>query len=483
LLQSEKRLFLGEHGNVKDIPRIVKEIETNYPVDTIVVNGEQVWPYMRMAYYFWHVHKVASEWGAQFPFPPFATRLMQMVKNSLYGFKSWFGKYDYIALSDTSERKNINGRYFNKLLDPIIDALGQDKVLYIENPAPSLYPARKVHTKNIVCLDFLTLLALILMVPKMFIRTKDMIQNRAILETIQKEYGSGLNYVKETKFFNARRRGFSLLFGRIKPGALLLSGYYSYIPAVKAAKDLGIKVIEFQHGAIGKEHSAYNVHIRIDKSYFPDYLLVFGRGDIKTFDNSRFIEPENVYPVGSFYIEHVRKNHKLDASLLERIRNYRLSVGITLDWMTEKQAIEFICQAANLDKATFYILIPRVPQEQHYTTLNLPDNVMVIKDKNFYEVAMYVDFHATVISSCALEAPSLGVQNIFINIDNLSKQYYGDILKDKRLTRYADTPKEFVEIINTFEKLDRDIICRLNEDIIATGYEENLHKFIERHLK
>jgi hypothetical protein len=225
------------------------------------------------------------------------------------------------------------------------------------------------------------------------------------------------------------------------------------------------------------------VHIRIDKSYFPDYLLVFGRSELKTFDDSRFIEPANVYPIGSFYIEYIRKNHVPDFDLIKRLRNYRLSVGVTLAWITEKPTIEVVCQAANFDNTIFYILIPRVPQEQHYTTLNLPDNVMVIKDKNFYEVAMYVDFHATVISSCALEAPSLGVQNIFINIDNLSKQYYGDILKDKRLTRYADTPKEFVEIINTFEKLDRDIICRLNEDIIATGYEENLHKFIERHLK
>lgn len=149
----------------------------------------------------------------------------------------------------------------------------------------------------------------------------------------------------------------------------------------------------------------------------------------------------------------------------------------------EKYVIEFICQAANLDKTIFYMLIPRRPEEEHYSTLSLPDNVTVIKDKNFYELMMYVDFHSTLFSTCALEAPSLGVQNILINADNLSKQYYGTVLNDSRVTRYADTPKELVKIINTFEKLDRATISKLNEDIIAANYKQNIQNFMIGHLQ
>ena len=51
-------------------------------------------------------------------------------------------------------------------------------------------------------------------------------------------------------------------------------------------------------------------------------------------------------------------------------------------------------------------------------------------------------------------------------------------MHDSRVTRYADTPVEFVAIINAFEKLDRDTLCKLNEDIIAIDYEANIKNFI-----
>jgi len=212
---------------------ILKEIETKYPVDTILVNGEQVWPYLRM-YYHWHyMKKTASEWGEKEVSPPLSQRLKEMPKNSLYGFRNWFGKYDYVALSTTLERKNIDGEYFNKLLDPVIDELGRDKVLYIENPAPSLYPAEKVHTKNIVSYSLLLLLGQVL---NMVLRRSCIIQNRSILNTSQKEYGLEIDDVEIIRSFAAERIGFDLLFRRIRPKAILLSCYYGRMPAIKAAK-------------------------------------------------------------------------------------------------------------------------------------------------------------------------------------------------------------------------------------------------------
>ena len=103
---------------------------------------------------------------------------------------------------------------------------------------------------------------------------------------------------------------------------------------------------------------------------------------------------------------------------------------------------------------------------------------MIVKDENFYELTMLADFHATVYSTCAIEAPSLGVQNILINIDGLSKRFYGNILSDRRVTRFVDTPQEFVSIANDFEKLDRDTIVKLNEDLIAVDYEGNIRELL-----
>jgi len=505
---------------------ILEEIEANYPVEKVLVNGHQVWSYLRIRYFRAYRTKEASKWGEGKPKPEapsslqrrkqslmqrlmyklkymlvlvlrlvrllgLARTLMKKLKRMLrrvqrlkrlqifYGFKNWFGNYEYIALSHSGERRNVDGKFFNKLIDPVIDQLGRDKVLYIESVSALPCPIEKVHTKNIVSLGLLILLANIV---ARFMPGKCEIQGKAILENIQQDYGLHVDDSRWIKHFNAQRKVFSLMFRRIKPKVVLVTDYTSYAPAIKAAKERGVKVMEFQHGTIGKEHPSYNVGVEIDRGCFPDYLLVFGPRELETFANSRFIEAENVLPIGSFYIEHVRNNYVLESSLVKKLENYDRTVGVTLQPVIEKRTIEFIVQAANLDQRIFYILIPRASEEAEYRTLGLPGNVAAVTNKNFYELMMYVDFHATVYSTCALEAPSLGAQNILINIDNLAKKYFEALLYDNRITCYADTPEEFVQIISTFQRLDRATVSKLNQDIIATDYEQNIEKLISEHL-
>jgi hypothetical protein len=148
----------------------------------------------------------------------------------------------------------------------------------------------------------------------------------------------------------------------------------------------------------------------------------------------------------------------------------------------EKRLISFVCDAAKLDCSIFYILIPRWPQNPMYSSLNLPPNVEIIRDRNFYELMAYTDFHSTVNSTCALEAPALGVQNILVDIDGQAKWFYEAVLCDSRVTRFVDTPKQYVDTINSFPKLDRDTVCKLHEDFFATNYKENIHNFVKTYL-
>jgi hypothetical protein len=86
---------------------------------------------------------------------------------------------------------------------------------------------------------------------------------------------------------------------------------------------------------------------------------------------------------------------------------------------------------------------------------------------------MYVDYHSTVYSTCALEAPSFGVQNIMININDLSRKTFRASLVD-RTTKYADTPEEYLNLIRSMDKLDEEIVYYLNEDVIMPNYMKNL---------
>lgn len=466
---------------------ILREIEAEYPVDQILVDGNQIWPYLRVIYYLEYYYGNptcssgqpirARHWGGRLG------HLAGRVRQCSYGLTNWAGRYDYVAFSDTTERKEINGKYYNKLLDPIIDELGGERVLYVETPAPVLYPIRRVHTRRVVSRSALELLWSLELASPTALKRGYEIQNLPVLQTIQRRYGFTVDDRRQIAALAAQRRVFGGLFRHVRPKAIFLSDYAGQVAAIKAARDLGIKVIEVQHGHMGKEHELYNIYTRnIDRTYFPDFMLVFGEEEREAFEDSLFIAPENVYPVGNFYIGHIVETYRPESRLVGELSSYKRRVGVTLQWTVEARLIEFICRAATLDRTICYLMIPRAPRGEGSSAHSLPDNVRFVTDKNFYQLMSYVDFHSTVYSTCALEAPSLGVQNVLINIDGDARRYYGSTLTEPRVTQYADTPEQYVGILNAFNKLDRDEIRRLNEGFIAPNYRQNIRDFIGKHL-
>ncbi|MFX0207268.1 MAG: hypothetical protein ACFFDT_14870 [Candidatus Hodarchaeota archaeon] len=450
---------------------ILKEIEKKYPVDKIYLNNEQIWPIFKANYYF-----ILKYYSENFEIggirkKTFFQKLI-LVKNIFYGWKKWFKKYDYIATSTSrvGVSKIINGKYYNRLIDPIIDEMKNNNILYIERPYGKHYNKKIVHEKNIV--SYYPIVFISYLFDKLSIH-KYNLNGSEILNSIKKDYNIKINYDKLIKFYLAEYRVFKFIFQHIKPKAIFIVNYTGYFGVIKAAKELGIKIIEVQHGIIGREHPAYNFGIKISKNLFPDYLFVYGKQDVMNFSESYFIDQKNVIPIGSYYIDYLKESFLPDIKFKNIINKYRISVGITLQNTVEKQTIDFVKEAAILDSSILFILIPRQTVNRDYSTLDLPDNVLVITDKDFYELMMYVDYHSTVYSTCALEAPSFGVQNIMINIDNLSRKIFGASLID-RITKYADTPEEYLNLIRSMDKLDKDTVYHLNEDIIMPNYRNNL---------
>lgn len=472
---------------------ILKQIESHYPVEEILVNGEQAWPYLRIRYFAAYFTETAYSYGetnydSQASRGSKPIRILRFMKNTIlgirYGFRNWFRKYDYIVLTGSVVGREVGGKYIDPFLDPIINEISPARVLCIETtfPVPP-YGTNQVYPRYTVSRSPLIMFTLVIMsLRRMFFR-RYKIENKQVIEKIEADFGLNLNTNAVIESFEARRKVFTCLFRIMRPQAILLTASYgSSQPAVKAAKRLGIKVVEVQHGMIGKEHPGYNFHRDIDRACFPDYLLVFGKQELATFNNSCFIDQANVHPVGSFCIDYFRGNSRPDQQLSKQISGYRRVVGVTLQWISEKRLVSFICEAAKLDSNILYILIPRRPENEAYLTMKLPANVVVVGDRNFYELMMYCDFHSTVSSTCALEAPALGVQNILVDIDGSARLYYEKVLSDDRVTRFANTPEEYVDIVKRFTRLDRNIICELHEDFFATNYKENIRNFVKTYL-
>jgi len=300
------------------------------------------------------------------------------------------------------------------------------------------------------------------------------------LESINNSFGLQVNYKWLVRQFLSHVNVFRYFFSLYGIKAVFMSDYYNprYQAAVYAAKTYGIPTVELQHGTINNVHPAYNLFTELTRASFPDYLFAFGEyvKDVFGHDNPLYLR-KNVIPVGSMYIDHINNGYNPSTSTRRRFTNFRKSYGkivaVSSQWPIEKELISFLKGCAMADPKILYLYIPR-DLAKDYSSLELPDNIIIFKDLDIYRAISQSDFHATVFSTCALEAPALGVPNILIDINGLAKKEYGRILTDVQTTRYSDDEQGFVDIINNWKVISRDDIRSKHDGFFKRNYRDNL---------
>jgi len=389
--------------------------------------------------------------------------LLEYLKNIFFGFSNWFRSYEYLFFSDSSERRLIDGKFYDKLSDDIIEKLDK-KSLLIETPAKQHY--RDSYTKYIVSSS---LLKIIFFLIRVFIKPSF---DKELVD-ILKENSIDIDIEKEMKSFHANYILYKLLLNIYRPKVIFVNCAYCKISLVKVAKDLGIKVVEIQHGVISKVHFGYVSELSLDDTYQADILLSFGENEIKL--ENRIIK--QVIPIGSFYLEYMEKTFKQNSNLKNNLSEYKFTIAISMqdqDW--EREFIfDFILEYLNSYSDTLFILIPRKRKDFPV----FPSTVMIYDSLDCYNTLLHCDIHMTLYSSCALEAPSLGIPNILLNKKNISKEYFEELL-DSFHTRYTENVYEFREAIFELVSLEKREIISKNKDLFYFNYEMNIKKFLEK---
>jgi hypothetical protein len=461
----------------------IKEVETEYDVASIKVKDIEVWPFLRASYYFGYVNKHIFNVKQQKK-TSLWTKIKwvtRVVKNAFYGFTNLFKKYDYLVFSNILEIRLMNGKYVNKLAEYLISELGKEKTLLIEYPASgSHFKRSKRSTKNIISLDLFFVFYYIFRLKRRFV-----INNEIVLKQINREYNLNINYLQLISRFICYKNIFGFFLRIYNPRLVFISNYYNiqHQAVIYNAKKLGIKTIELQHGTINNKHPAYNVFDKLDKSFFPDYLFAFGDYVKIVFEkNNYFMEKDNALPIGSWYIDYINNEYKASEETIKMFgnfrKNYKRIVAVSSQWTTENKLIDFLKKSASLSKNVLYIFVPRNVNKD-YSSAKFPENIIILKDLNVYQIINESNFHATVCSTCALEAPTLGVPNILINIDNLGENEYSDILANRDVTRFVDTEVEFVDLILNWHTKTKNEIMNLHNGFYKQNHKESLKQALE----
>ncbi|GAB1446648.1 hypothetical protein MASR2M41_24430 [Flammeovirgaceae bacterium] len=451
----------------------IKYFETKYEVETIRANGHQVWPLIRYSLWAFYSSEVSPISVGFFGF----TRIIELVKQFFYGFISFFGRYNYLGFSDSSERKLINDKWVDKSVDFILESLPRS--LLFEIPLPRHYPTTKIPTLHIA--SKLPLYALERMYT-IFNLKSTKIENEHIIKQLLDEMGVDFDYLKVIKRNTAQYKVGKLIWRLYKPKGVIIQCAYTNTGFVKAFKDNGVKVIEVQHGLISSGHVAYNIFKKLDNSYFPDYFLSYGDQEIGIFKNENFYIPaDRVIPAGHYYLEIIRKSKRTLKEYLPEASGYRYCVSVTGQLLPhiELRFIKFIIEVAKQISETCFIYIPRNLSSDIYKADRLPSNLIIASDRDTYEIIRLTSCHTTMYSTCAIEALALGTPNILVNIDNLAQVHLGETLCSRKSTIFVDTVEEYIEALNRVKGCRKEEIVKLNSDLISPHYQNNVRESLK----
>jgi hypothetical protein len=449
----------------------INEVESSYNVEMINYKGFPIWLELRNRFY------AKLFYGEESALKITSSTYISILLSLFYGFFNWFRKYETWFIGGTINRIEIDGKYYDRLFDYPASLL-KGKSLFIELSRSKYYKRKKVFSKYIVSKYPLLLLEKIYGI---FISVNKV--NLECLTELEKQYDVKINSSYVVKKIISQYQVMSLLLKFKKPKRVFIAPSYTSYGYVYALKEAGVCVVEIQHGVILEEHYGYSVKSKFDRKFFVDYLLTLGNSEINVFKNGNGISQNSVVPIGSYYLNFLKANFVADSGIKKLVSEFEKSFLVSLQELDfGEKIIPFMIESALSNPNYLFIFKPRRSGVSYYDKFNLPKNIKVITHLNVYQLILQTDFHITLYSTTALEAPALGRQNILINIENKSKDIFGQVLFNDIATKYVDSVDEFNVLVKDIEVHAPKDVMAAHGGVIKAGFEENINDFVNKYL-
>jgi len=272
-----------------------------------------------------------------------------ILKNPLYGLD----QRDILVLNH--QRRVKNGNYYNCIYtDEILKNINKSYYVF-EFPYNERHfkPAR---TRNLKYLDYVKLIRDFkifyytnLIKPKI---AKYFSKNeRKYLKSLVKKINEyfELNITNEEFYrsiiyiilkYRFSKKYYEIILNKVNPKILIEVNSYCFNCLLfnELAKKRGIKIIELQHGVIGKYHIAYNFYRKINLDTFPDYIFLFGDFWKK---NVNFpITKKQLIVAGFPYMENQLNNYKNHNNRIDNVQNILFISQGTIGKKLSKLAID-----------------------------------------------------------------------------------------------------------------------------------------------
>lgn len=450
------------------ISDIIENIEENYNVKNIQTTRYgltfEIYPWIKAKLFHKYIMGVDTLKNKSIAV------LCSQILSLFYGTWNLFiRKYEIWAFTNSIERIKISNKYHDKVFDGIEKQLNS-KMLIIEFRLFKKYNYFKVASKYVtsksIFLLFEELYGLL------FIR-KIHIDNSEIIDQIETELNCKIKIKSIVRKQLAQYRMMRFWLAILpNPKVVFLTVSYSNYGYITAFKEKGIKVIEFQHGVINKNHQAYYYKAKLNPTQFPDSLCVFGTNEFDFLKMDTEFPHVNNFVVGRSIIEYYL--HKA----IENKEIKKICVSLQ-DGPVSDELIHFLLEFnSGLSKTFEFVLVPRRTSKKHYLEkYNFPDNFS-FSSQNIYENIAQSDAHITAYSTTAIEALSIGKRSILIDIKGKAIEVFKDALGNNEFAFITDSFVELENHLSNSEIIEKAIIAKSNDYNIKSNYSNNISSFL-----
>ena len=449
-------------------------------------NNTLIWPFVRVELFFKIIEK---EVHTEFVSPPlnlemakkmkFRDKIDYLVKLLLYNPFFISKQFDILIIGKNGTILK-DGKWLNKVNDYFgLEYEEQTLFLDLSNWFKFNFPR---YPKYVKCFDAIKVKSTIQNILFGNVNSEDKKEIENFINFLKKELPVKLdeNFYKalqkkllftssELKYFE---RGCKKKFLKIKPKILILQDahYGGYGLISKWAKDLGIKVAEFQHGVIVEAHPAYNFgsavfHSVECKKHLPDYLLTYGQ-----FWNDHMRTPAVKIVVGNPHLSLALEKFKNEKRQNGNKKILIISEG-TINSPLVQLTKELEKKLQNEKYEIIYRIHPEeIASEEGYKELYTCKNVTISKTGDIYDLFFNSDYVVGSASTALFEANAFH-KIIFIYDTFISRLYIPSELG----IWFKDADELYYKIKNITEVNSKE-----NMDYYwADNWSQNYKKFID----
>ena len=419
--------------NIKDLCEYIWYLEDKYDLFNLEINGTHPWAAFRMDLYYeiGKKHKIFDkDLNMKLSRIEKVINFFRLLKRSLIN-NLHSNLHQVNALVFSHARSKVVNK---KFIDPYTYYLKEDLIknntsfLEFESPYKGKHLREKKSYKR-----YLDSILIFRNIKNLFVNIKITKKDKQILDNLSTEIkfnNDDLNIrdflIRNTRKFIPTYEFYYNLLKKTQPKKIYLIVSYGRGELIKAAKDLGIEVIELQHGTFSKYHLGYSFPEKVNTQYFPDKFYVWN-DYWKTLINFPIpLDKVIIFPFEYLEIEKKKYIHvkKEESSL----------IIFSQGGITEKIVEKIIENITYFQK--FNIIFKLHPNEYHMISkyknliyLQKKYNIKIVTNINLYEYLAKSEYQAGVFSTALYEGVEFNCKTILLDLPGIEYM-------DKFITKY-----------------------------------------------